>query len=106
MSTIREWWDVVMDEEMNPLMRLPRVVRFQIMMYLSCFWCMIFTVWTGWVLFLGPSMVAHALILIGIFFTAKVFRDAKKEQLGKMTHRDFYRDPKDGGVKYDDIWGG
>ena len=49
---------------------------------------------------LGPSILEHLIILVGIFFTDKVFRDSSR-----MTHRDLYKD-KDGGVKYDDIWGG
>ena len=48
---------------------------------------------------LGPSIVAHVLILIGLFFTLKTFTD------NKITHRDLYKD-KDGGARYDDIWGG
>ena len=101
-SIIRNWWDLVMDPEQNPLQRLPRMVKFQLMMYLSVLWCMIFTVWTGWIMFLGPSMAAHVIILIGVFFTAKIFHDASDP---RPSHRDLYKDD-DGCVKYDDIWGG
>ena len=96
---IRDAWDSVMNAEYNPLRNLPKVYKFQVMTYLSIMWCIIFSVWTGWMLILGPSIVAHVLILIGLFFTIKTFRDSK------ITHRDMYKD-KDGGVKYDDIWGG
>ena len=97
---IRDTWNSVMDADNNPLMRLPKMVRFQIMSYLAVMWCMIFTVYTGWLMTLGPSIFAHLIILVGIFFTDKVFRDSTK-----MTHRDQYKEV-DGGVKYDDIWGG
>jgi hypothetical protein len=30
--------------------------------------------------FFGPSAIAHMLILIGVFFTADVFRKAKKDK--------------------------
>ena len=97
---IKEMWNSVMDADKNPLMRLPKTVRFQLMTYLSVMWCMIFTVWTGWLMTLGPSIFAHLIILVGIFYTHKIFKDSTK-----MTHRDQYKD-SDGGVKYDDIWGG
>lgn len=97
---IKEMWNSVMDANKNPLMRLPTMVRFQIMTYLAIMWCMIFTVYTGWLMTLGPSIFAHLVILVGIFFTHKIFKDSSS-----ITHRDLYKD-KDGGARYDDIWGG
>ena len=97
---IKNMWNSVMDADKNPLMSLPKMVRFQMMTYLAIMWCMVFTVWTGWLMTLGPSIFAHMLFLVGIFFTDRIFRNARKK-----THRDMYKD-KDGGVKYDDIWGG
>ena len=97
---ITSMWNSVMDADKNPLMGLPKMVRFQIMTYLAVMWCMIFTVWTGWLMTLGPSIFAHLIILVGIFFTNKVFKDSRY-----LTHRDKYKDT-DGCAKYDDIWGG
>ena len=96
---IRDTWNSVMDAECNPLRNLPKIYKFQIMTYLSIMWCVIFSMCTGYLLILGPSIIAHVLILIGLFFTVKTFTDSR------VTHRDLYKD-KDGGVRYDDIWGG
>ena len=89
---IRDAWDSVMNAEYNPLRNLPKTYKFQVMTYLSVMWCMIFTVWTGWLMTLGPSIFAHLIILVGIFYTHKIFKDSTK-----MTHRDQYKD-SDGGV--------
>lgn len=97
---IKSLWASVMDPDHNPLMGLSKMTQFQIMTYLSVMWCMIFTVWTGWLYLLGPSAILHVLILIGIFFTHSIFKNNRP-----VTHRDLYKDT-DGGVKYDDIWGG
>ena len=98
---ITSMWNSVMDADKNPLMGLPKMVRFQIMTYLAIMWCMIFTVYTGWLMTLGPSIFAHLIILVGIFFTHKIFKDSSRI----TTHRDLYKD-KDGRDRYDDIWGG
>jgi hypothetical protein len=36
------YWDAVMNEDRNPLARLPKVVRFQIMAVLALMWTVIF----------------------------------------------------------------
>ena len=97
---IRETWDSVMNAEKNPLRNLPKIVQFQVMTYLSIMWSILFSLWTGWMILIGPSILAHVLILMVLFFTFKMFKDGNI-----VTHRDLYKD-KDGGVRYDDIWGG
>ncbi len=56
-----------MDEDSNPLIHLPKIIRFQLMLYLSIMWCFIFSVWTGWMVLFGPSIFIHVVILIGIY---------------------------------------
>lgn len=98
---IKNLWVSVMDPDHNPLMGLSKMTQFQIMTYLSIMWCMIFTVWTGWLYLLGPSAILHVLILIGIFFTHSIFKSNRRV----ASPRDLYKDT-DGCVKYDDLWGG
>ncbi len=100
---IRQLYDFVMDHEKNPLSALPKMVRFQVMMALSFMWSSVFTIWVGSVMVLGPSVLAHVMVLIAVFFTADVFRRAQAQAVG---HRDAMRDPRDGTVLYDDVWGG
>ena len=93
-----------MNDRINPLRSLPKIVAFQLMCTLALMWTVIFCAWTGMMAFLGPSMAAHAVLLIGVFFTADIFRHARRRTA--VDHRRMYRDPKDQGVLYDDIWGG
>ena len=74
---IKESYAVVMSTNTNPLNRLPKIVRFQLMTSLAFMWSFIFTMWIGSVQFFGPSAVAHTLVLIGVFFTAEIFKKAK-----------------------------
>ena len=74
---IKESYAAVMSPNTNPLNRLPKIVRFQLMTSLAFMWSFIFTMWIGSVQFFGPSAVAHTLVLIGVFFTAEIFKKAK-----------------------------
>jgi len=92
---------VVMDAEKNPLSGLPPIYRFQIMTVLSIMWTTIFCTAIGtWFLY-GELVVGHVAVLLGIFVTAGVFRNAGR---GSKTYRDFPRE--DGSARYDDVWGG
>ena len=70
-------WRLVMDSASNPLMRVPKMQRFQMMQVLAWMWSLVFTAWVGSALVFGASVVGHAILLIGIFFTAGVFRHAR-----------------------------
>lgn len=96
-------YKLVMDDEINPFNKLPKTVRFQLMTTLAYMWCTIFSLSIGSYVFFGTSVIFHTLFLIGVFFTADLFRRANKD---RIDHRMAYRDKKDGGVMYDDIWGG
>lgn len=68
-------WDAVMNPERNPLARLPKVVRFQIMSVLALMWTCIFCASAGLFVWLPELYTAHlVLLLLGIFGTSYVFR--------------------------------
>jgi hypothetical protein len=100
----REAYSAVMNPDINPLRDLPKVVRFQLMTSLALMWSVVFSVWAGMITWVGPSMLVHSLLLIGVFFTADVFRRVRRNE--PYDHRAQFRDPKDGCARYDDIWGG
>ncbi len=99
---IRRMHDLVMDPEQNPLSALPKKVRFQYMLILSYLWSSVFTLWVGSFVVLGPTVIGHTAVLLGIFFTADMFRRTRREA---ASHRDAMRDPRDKTVLYDDLWG-
>lgn len=101
-------YSLVMDPEINPLRALPRLVRFQYMIILAYMWSTIFTLWSGYFALFGPSLIAHTAIVVGVFFTADVFRRARNSPYRYAhvpTHRDAMKNPHDGTALYDDIWG-
>jgi hypothetical protein len=95
---------IIMSPEANGLFRLPKIVQFQIMTVLALMWSVVFSVWFGTVSMIGPSMAAHAILLVGIFFTADIFR--RSDTGGNLDHRKHYKDQRDGCARYDDLWGG
>ena len=100
---IRNAYNVVMNPDLNPLRGLPKIVRFQLMSALALMWSIVFSVWSGMIAWVGPSMAVHAVLLVGVFFTADVFRRASRKN--PADHRAQYRDPGDGCARYDDLWG-
>ena len=101
---LKRTYTIVMDSDYNGLSKLPKIVRFQIMTFLALMWSVIFCSWTGSMYMVGPSMGVHAILLLGVFFTANIFRHSKPVHL--TDHRSKYRDSSDGCALYDDIWGG
>ena len=99
---LRKSYDFIMNVDKNPLSNLPKTTGFQIMTVLSFMWSIIFTMSIGSYMLFGPTVIAHVLVLIGIFFTADIFRRAGGKA---MTHRDAMRNKKDGTALYDDVWG-
>ena len=77
---LKETYALLMSPNKNPLRHLPKIVRFQFMTTLAFMWSLIFTLWIGSIAYFGPSVIIHLLILIGVFFTADVFRKAKKNK--------------------------
>ncbi len=99
---LQRLYDLVMDPRQNPLRSLPKMVRFQYMLILSYMWSAIFTIWIGSALAFGSSVIGHTVLLLGLFFTADLFRRARNRAI---SHRDAMRNPRDATVLYDDIWG-
>ena len=67
----------IMDPNRNAFMRLPKTVRFQLMVVLSCLWSVIFCASAGLIVWLPGYVFAHAVLLaIGIFGTSWVFKTA------------------------------
>ena len=98
----REAYAVVMDDEQNAFALLPKITRFQIMTVLSLMWSAVFTAYVGSYLIFGPTVIAHVVVLLAIFFTADIFRRAEKSTLH---HRDAMRNERDGTAHHDDLWG-
>ena len=78
---VRYLYDLVMDPNRNPLRALPKMVRFQYMVILAYMWSAVFSIYIGTIALLGPSIAAHTILLIGVFFTADVFRRARARSL-------------------------
>ena len=100
---IRSLYNLVMDPERNPLQALPKMVRFQYMVVLAYMWSVVFSIYIGTIAYLGPSIAAHTILLVGVFFTADIFRRARKRSL---SYDELFKDPADGAAMYDDVWGG
>lgn len=80
---IRQSYDLIMDPGQNPLKVLPKTVRFQLMMILAYMWSAIFALWVGQMALFGVSAIGHTLLLIGVFFTADVFRRVDRQTIGR-----------------------
>ncbi len=77
-NSYAEPFDLVMNEDRNPLMRLPKVTRFQVMVVLSVMWSTIFCVAFGSFFWWGEMVVGHMAILTGILVTSLTFRGAAR----------------------------
>jgi hypothetical protein len=99
---IKSLYDLVMNPEHNPLRTLPKMVRFQFMVVLAYMWSVVFSIYVGVIALAGPSIVAHTILLVGVYFTADIFGRAQKRAL---SYDETFKDPRDGGAMYDDVWG-
>ncbi len=97
---MREQYDAIMNENKNPLQRLPKSQQFQIMTFLSMMWttvfCVAFSAWAWW----GEILIGHVAVALAVVVTGLTFRSAKNR-----SHRDLYQ-RQDGTARYDDLWGG
>lgn len=78
MTKLDNPYRVVMDSERNPLRRLPKAQRFQIMAMLSFMWSVIFSVGIGTWAWFGELVGFHLLVLLGLFITGWTFGNARK----------------------------
>ncbi len=102
--SISDAYASVMDPEVNPLRRLPRMVRFQLMTTLAMMWSIVFCFWLGAVQLIGPIWFVHAILLVGVFLTAAIFRDVSEQR--PVSYDMLFKDERDGCARYDDVWGG
>lgn len=91
-------YGVVMDPDKNPLSRLRKPHRFQLMTYLSLMWTTIFCAGFGFWAIYGQLVVLHILLALGVAFTASTFVHARR------THRDVLKH-EDNTARYDNLWG-
>jgi hypothetical protein len=91
-----------MDANRNPLRALPKMVRFQYVVIRAYMWSAVFSIYIGAIALLGPSIAVHTILLIGVFFTADIFRRARARSL---SYDELYQDPADGTARSDDVWG-
>lgn len=74
-AVIKTAWGTVMNPERNPLLQLPKIVRFQMMTVLAFMWSCIFCLSAGLFIWIPEFVFGHvALLLIGIFGTGYIFR--------------------------------
>ncbi len=72
-------YKLIMDSKSNPLSYIPdNNTRHMVMQILAWMWCIIFGMSVGSVTVFGISVVAHALLIAGVFITASVFATAKR----------------------------
>jgi hypothetical protein len=68
-------WDAVMNPEQNPLLQLPKIVRFQMMIILAFMWSCIFCLSARIFVWIPEFVFGHVgLLLLGIFGTGYIFR--------------------------------
>ena len=72
---MRKIWNSLMSSKRNPLMVLPKAVRFQVMCILSVMWSAIFATICGIFLWYPGLVLLHVVLLFfGIFGTKFIFK--------------------------------
>ena len=98
---MKNYWNIVMDAEYNPLRSLPTQHKYQIMIVLAMMWSFIFCAMVGWMMFFPYWVLGHiALLTIGALATNWTFKNAQT-----ITHRDMFRSKDGTHAVHDDIWG-
>ncbi len=73
-------YNLIMDTRYNPLSHIPDTnTRHMVMQLLAWMWCIIFGMSVGSITVFGISVVAHALLIAGVFITAGVFETARRK---------------------------
>ena len=96
---MRTVYETVMDPEKNPLSKLPKAQRFQMMSYLGIMWSTLFTFGIGYWAVYEEIIVFHVLLALAATFTGTTFAN-----VSRPTHRDVLQ-RSDGTPKYDGLWG-
>ena len=69
---------LLMNAEQNALNRLPKVLRFQIMVFLSVMWSTVFSLAIGSWFWWGERIVGHVAIALTILITSLTFRQVHR----------------------------
>ena len=76
---------ILFDDSKNDMRSLPKAVRLQILTVLSLMWSLIFSLifwsYSYWGVVLVTSIVAHILVIIGVYYTFKTFMFAQNFNL-------------------------
>jgi hypothetical protein len=75
---MRETYEAVMNENKNPLRRLPKAQRFQIMVFLSAMWTTVFCLAIGSYGFWGELLLGHVALAMGVLITGLTFKQVNK----------------------------
>jgi hypothetical protein len=59
------------------------------MLLLSYMWTAIFALWVGYTWLMGPSLISHSILLVGLFFAAEVFALANRRPQRAVARADF-----------------
>ena len=77
-TVVSRAWDAVMNEEQNSMRHYPLTTAHLMMQVLAWMWSIIFSLAVGGFLVFGITMIAHTLILAGVFVTVAVFQIAER----------------------------
>jgi hypothetical protein len=87
---MRDSYEVVMDESKNPLQRLPKAQRFQVMVFLSVMWTTVFCLAIGSYAYWGELILGHVALASGVLITGLTLRTVSKrsrEDMNSGTNR-------------------
>ena len=74
----------IMNSDVNPLRNLPAAQRFQIMLYLSIMWTLLFCISTGAWIWFGAILAVHIPMVLGLTVTGLTFHYANNEGKRKL----------------------
>ncbi len=76
---MRDHYEIVMDADKNQLNGLPPAQKFQIMVYLSAMWTMIFCFAAGAWVWYSELLLGHIAVALGILVTSVMFKKRKSQ---------------------------
>ena len=81
MEGLKNIWSLIMNSSLNPLKNIPDLaVRHWIMQILAFMWSGVFSIYIIESIYVfGMTAIAHALLIMAIFFTAIVFETARRK---------------------------
>ena len=74
-------YNALMDDQYNPLWKLPPAQRFQLMAWLSVMWTMLFCLMVGVWMYFGELLIFHLLFALGFSVTGLIFSKQSPDPL-------------------------